>query len=87
MKSHITILAALMLAIVATTALADDAEQMQEEQQACGTDAYTFCGDAIPDQNRIAACLKKHWSEISPECRTAMNNHGRSRGRHKSRSN
>ena len=74
MKIHIPILAALTLACFCMPAMADDdAAQFQREQQACETDAYTYCNDAIPDQQRIAACLRKHWREISRECRKIMN--------------
>jgi hypothetical protein len=73
MKRFIPTLAALTLAFVATTAMAqEDPARMQEQQQACETDVYTFCNDAIPDHDRIAACLRKHWSEISRACRRVM---------------
>jgi hypothetical protein len=82
MKHHILILAALTVAVVSTTAMAqDDPARMQEEQQACETDVYALCDDAIPDRDRIAACLRKHWSEISRECRRVMSDHRR---RHRS---
>jgi hypothetical protein len=79
MKMPIPILALLTVACLCTAARADDdaARQFQQEQDACQTDAYTFCNDAIPDQERIAACLRKHWSEISPECRKVMSIHRR----------
>lgn len=82
MKRYIPILAALTLAFVSTTAVAqDDPARMQEEQQACQTDVYTFCNDDIPNHDRIAACLRKHWSEISQACRRVMSGHRR---RHRS---
>jgi hypothetical protein len=82
MKRFIPILAALTLAFVATTAMAqDDPARMQEQQQACETDVYTFCNDAMPDHDRIAACLRKHWSQISQACRRVMSGHRR---RHRS---
>jgi hypothetical protein len=77
MKFPILILAALTVAVVSTTAMAEDAAQMQIEQQACENDVYTLCNDAVPDRDRITACLKRHWSKISRECRTVMRNHGR----------
>lgn len=84
MKISAAIFAALTIAVLATTAMADDATEVQEEQQACGNDVYTFCGDAIPDHDRIAACLKKHWKEISKECRTVMINYRhKHHGKHK----
>jgi len=90
-KNMRPILAACALAVLATMALADNysdqmqnSEEMQKEQQACGNDVYTYCGEAIPDQDRIATCLKKHWSDISEECRTTMKNYRRKHHRDKS---
>lgn len=82
MKMPLPLIPALVVAFVSTTALADDAADMQAEQQACQDDVYTYCGEEIPDHDRIAACLKKHWGKISKECRTVMINHGRKRNRH-----
>jgi len=46
-------------------------------QQACGNDAFSLCGDAIPDRGRIEACLRRNFSRVSPECRRYMANYGR----------
>lgn len=81
MKRYIPMVAALTVAFVSTTAIAEDPAQLQQEREACETDVYTFCNDAIPDQARIAVCLRKHWSEISHACRKVMNDHRR---RHRS---
>ena len=56
----------LALAPIAATA------QTQEEQQACTDDAYNFCGHAIPDRDRVAACLNQNLSRISSACRIVM---------------
>lgn len=77
MRISAPLLAPLMAAFVFTTAMADSSAEMQKEQQACETDVYTYCGDAIPNHDRIAACLKKNWSKISKECRKVMNDHDR----------
>jgi hypothetical protein len=59
-------LAILMLAPVGALA------ETQEEQQACMNDAFNVCGHAIPDRDRVAACLADNLSRISSECRTVM---------------
>ncbi len=88
MKIRTPLLASFALAVLATTAMADNSDQMQNseemqrEQQACGNDVYTYCGDAIPDHERIAVCMRKHWRDLSDECRTVMKNY---RPRHRSR--
>src|SRR6185312_2476085 len=37
----------------------------QAGQQACGNDAFSLCGDAIPDRGRIEACLRRNYSRVS----------------------
>ena len=50
---------------------------MQTEQQACEGDVYALCGEFIPDTDRITACLRSRWKDVSPACRTVMANYGR----------
>jgi hypothetical protein len=92
MHRRIPILAAILLAFVSTGALAqmqpmtqEQQEEMQQQQQACGNDVYTLCNDAIPDRDRITACLKKHWKDISADCKSTMENNGKHRGGRKRR--
>jgi hypothetical protein len=59
-------LAFLSLSLVVATA------QTQEEQDACTNDAFTVCGEFIPDRDRVAACLAHNISKISIACRTVM---------------
>ena len=61
-------LAVAFVVMAPTAALAHS----QEEQQACMNDAFTFCGDAIPDRGRVAACLAAKKAQISAACRTVM---------------
>ena len=67
MKSHFA-LALALVAFIPAFALA----QSQDEQQACMNDAFTVCGDAIPDRDRVAACLAQNINRISAPCRTVM---------------
>ena len=46
--------------------------ETQEEQQACMNDAFNVCGQAIPDRERVAACLTQNLDRISSACRTVM---------------
>jgi hypothetical protein len=39
-----------------------------EEQQACQGDAFRLCGPEIPDVDRVAACMIKRKSQLSPGC-------------------
>jgi hypothetical protein len=42
------------------------------EQNACMSDAFSICGHAIPDRDRVAACLAQNMNRISVACRTVM---------------
>ena len=81
MKFSSTVFAAGLL--LGTPALAQQQQQqqtpqdMQVEQQACQDDVYALCGQAIPDQDRIASCLRKQWSKVSPRCRSVMASYGK----------
>jgi hypothetical protein len=64
-----TIQIAIALTAVAL-ALAPIAVQAQEDgKQACMQDAFAFCGQFIPDQERVGTCLFANKSRISPACR------------------
>ena len=41
----------------------------QKAEQACYDDANKLCSDAIPDETKIAACMKLHRVQLSPKCR------------------
>jgi hypothetical protein len=40
----------------------------QEEQQACQDDAFRLCQNAIPDEQRVKACLITNMRKLSPAC-------------------
>jgi hypothetical protein len=62
------------------------AQDMQAGQQACGNDVFALCQQAIPDQGRIAACLRANFKRVSPTCRAFMVSYGKKSGtRHASR--
>ena len=46
--------------------------ESQDDQNACMNDAFTVCGQAIPDRDRVAACLAQNIKRISPACRAVM---------------
>jgi hypothetical protein len=56
---------ALSASLVASAAYAYTPEQ----QQACSPDAFRLCGDAIPNVDRVTACMIRRKSELSPGCR------------------
>jgi hypothetical protein len=46
-------------------------------------DAFNVCGHAIPDGDRVAACLAQNISRISAPCRTLMNRYAKPSARTK----
>jgi hypothetical protein len=66
-------IAAAFLALTPLTATAET----QEEQNACMNDAFTICGHAIPDRERVGACLAQNINRISSPCRTVMQRYSR----------
>ncbi len=62
---------ALALVLFSLVPVAASAES-QDEQNACMGDAFSVCGHAIPDRDRVAACLAQNINRISMPCRTVM---------------
>ena len=69
-------IAAIQIAIALTAAAVAFApiavQAAPDGQQACMQDAMTFCGQFIPDRERVGACLVANKSRISPDCREAV---------------
>jgi hypothetical protein len=63
--------AGLMLAMALSASLLASAAYAYtpEQQQACTPDAFRLCGDAIPDVDRVTACMIARKSQLSPGCR------------------
>jgi hypothetical protein len=61
-----------ILVVAACCAASGATAQSQDEQQACTNDAFQFCQDAIPDHNRVFACLAENRHAISPACQLVM---------------
>jgi hypothetical protein len=67
MKAHLALAVALVVSLP-SAALA----QSQDEQNMCVNDAFQLCGHAIPDRDRVAACLSENFQRVSMPCRTVM---------------
>jgi len=52
-----------------------------EGRQACESDAFRLCNHAIPDVERVKACLISNRSRLTPACRR-MFQRGRQARRH-----
>lgn len=42
------------------------------QEAACSGDATRFCGEAIPDEQKIAACLRANRTRISQACQAML---------------
>jgi hypothetical protein len=54
------------------TSFASAFAETPEERQACTDDAFRVCQDAIPDRDRVFACLIANSTALSPLCRHAL---------------
>jgi hypothetical protein len=57
------------LAVIALFITSAASAYTQEEQGACIGDAFQLCFNAIPDENRVKACLIANVQRLSPGCR------------------
>jgi hypothetical protein len=55
-----------------TLATAEENRGTIEQQMACTPDVFRLCGAAIPDQNRIVACLRSNTPVLSAPCRAVF---------------
>ena len=55
-----------------TSTLAQEHRGTFEQQMACTPDVWRLCGDAIPDVNRIVACLRQNKPQLSGGCRAVF---------------
>ncbi len=65
-----TMLAATALAFGLLTTAAS--AYTQEQQQLCTPDAMRLCGDAIPDVDRVTACMVAKRSQLSDGCKSVF---------------
>jgi hypothetical protein len=55
-----------------TGAVAQEYRGTMEQQMACTPDVWRLCGSAIPDVNRIVACLRSNTPQLSAPCRAVF---------------
>src|SRR5690242_14453926 len=58
--------------ISAHPALSQENRGTPEQQMACTPDVWRLCGAAIPDIERIKACLRANVPQLSPPCRAVF---------------
>jgi hypothetical protein len=57
---------------IQTSAFSDEYRGTLEQQMACTPDVFRLCGAAIPDVNRIVACLRQNTPQLSGSCRAVF---------------
>src|ERR1700760_3729441 len=55
-----------------TSAWAQHYRGTMDQQMACTPDVWRLCGEAIPDVDRIVACLRANAPQLSPSCRAVF---------------
>jgi hypothetical protein len=65
-------LAGSLALVVAPEAFAQAFRGSQEDQQACTDDVFRLCGEFVPDETRIIACMKAHKANLSPACKAVF---------------
>jgi len=72
-KTEISLIAVVLLGTACVLSATPVAfAETREEQKACIRDAFQFCLSAIPDRDRVFACLMENRSLISAACRAVM---------------
>lgn len=66
------LIVALTLSTTNVTAQQSGHSGTKDEQEACTPDVHKFCEAAIPDEERIVACLKANIKLLSPQCRKVI---------------
>ncbi len=66
MRVGAVLAATLTLAAVASSGYA---ASQDDEDHACRGDAFHFCASEIPNKEKITACMKQHYAELSPPCK------------------
>ncbi len=72
-KSRTIALAAILVAATSLPALAQGGS-VAEGEAACRGDYRKLCNGVKPGGGRIIACLKKQHDQLSPACRTYLDN-------------
>src|SRR5258708_23354507 len=57
---------------VQSPAFSQDYRGTLEQQLACTPDVFRFCGEQIPDANRIVACLRRNTPQLSGPWRSVF---------------
>lgn len=60
---------ALAATMFVASAMTARAESRDEQAHACRSDALHFCMADVPHKAKITECMKRHYDQLSPECK------------------
>ena len=66
----------LTLGVFASPATAQRADEIRTSQNPCVGDAQKICNEFIPDRAKVASCLFKNKSKLTPACRAELGGGG-----------
>jgi hypothetical protein len=72
--------AVLALATIVVVSGVHGAGAQGDPRQVCQNDAMQLCGEFVPDEKKITACMMRKHRQVSAECRLAMAHGGRHAG-------
>jgi hypothetical protein len=68
-----SIVLAVTLCVLASSHAAEaQSTSTPAERAACQTDAFRLCTQAMPDRDRVRACLRQHMPRLNSLCRGAL---------------
>ncbi len=65
----VSALALVVLTLSITSPALSQSDLRSQQQTVCEDDAYRLCPDEIPDEARVASCMKRQKAKLSPACR------------------
>ncbi len=67
--TRLIVCAAFTLSLSSAALAAMTEPSLQDKQQAaCAPDVQRLCGSAIPDVDKVTACMATKKAQVSPEC-------------------
>ena len=70
--------AAVLLSVAAPVFAANNGPTAEDQlQAACYPDINRLCKDAMPDEDKVTACMKLHKAEVGEKCKAAYKASGR----------
>ena len=73
---------AVLLAFIAMGNNVAFAASQDDQDKACRSDAFRLCSSEIPNKDKIEACMKQHYDQLSPPCKKMFQSSSSDNGTH-----